>query len=227
MQDNIIYNLKNFLKGRPFLFECVRWFLGGSRVGLSPKEAIKGVSGKIVNLGSGSQRIRKDVINLDIHSYHNVDIVGDIYNLPFADNEVDAIICDQVLEHLNSPAKALFEMARALKPEGLIYIAAPFVAGYHSSPDDYQRWTTSGLGELLKDFTEKELGILVGPTNAMTYILREWLATALSFNSRFLYQFFLLFFMVLFIPLNWLDFILKHYKSASSIAHIYYFIGTK
>src|SRR3989338_9038708 len=120
-KDNIIYNFKNFLKRHSFLFGIARGLFGASRVGLSAKAAIKGVGGKIVNLGSGSQKIRKDVIDLDIYPYRNVDIVGDIYNLPFSDNEIDAVICDQVLEHLKDTARALKEMNRVLKQGGLIY----------------------------------------------------------------------------------------------------------
>lgn len=229
MEDNIIYNFKNFLKKRPFLFEIVRWFLGGSKVGLSPKEAIKGVNGKIVNLGSGSQRIRKDVINMDIHPYYNVDIVGDIYNLPFADNEISAVICDQVLEHLNNPTKALLEMSRALKRGGLVYIAAPFVAGYHSSPDDYFRFTGNGMIAIMENagFSTIKSGIRQGPTSAFLSILDRWLALILSFGSNKLYQVFLMIFMWLTFPLKFIDYLIYRYGPAENIAFGFYYLGKK
>ena len=226
--DDLIFKLKFFLKKHPKLFLFL-YYVIGTFVGTSAKKAVAhlGEDAFIINLGSGVHRVREGAVNLDIAPHEGVDVIADVHRLPFKNDSADAVVAECLLEHLKNPEAAVKEIYRVLKPGGMMYVSTPFIIGYHSSPDDYQRWTTSGLRELLKDFKKKEFGILVGPTNAMTYILREWLATALSFNSRFLYQFFLLFFMVLFTPLNWLDFILKHYTSASSIAHIYYFIGTK
>lgn len=229
MRDNLIYNFKNFLKKYPLLFEVARWFAGGSRVGLGPKEAIKGVEGKILNLGSGSQRIRKDVINLDIYPYHNVDIVGDIYNLPFSDNEVDAIICDQVLEHLKDTARAIKEMNRVLKPAGLIYVAVPFVAGYHSSPDDYYRFSENGLKAVMEQhgFQVIKSGIRQGPTSALLSIFNRWLALILSFGSGGLYQLWLMMFMALTFPSKFLDYLICKFKPAENIAFGFYYLGKK
>ncbi len=229
MKDNIVYNLKNLLKEHPFLFDIVRWFFGALRVGLGPKEAIKGVRGKIINLGSGSQRIRKDVINLDIHNYRNVDIVGNIYNLPFSDNEIDAIICDQVLEHLDNLPKALKEMHRVLKAGGLIYIAVPFVVGYHSSPDDYYRFTKNGLEAIMEQygFLRLKSGISHGPTSAFLSILNEWLALILSFGSGRLYQLWLVIFVALTFPLKFLDYLICRCDPAENIAFSFYYLGKK
>lgn len=46
--------------------------------------------------------------------------VGNLYELAFPDASFDAIFCHNVLEHLNDPGKALSEMRRVLKPEGII-----------------------------------------------------------------------------------------------------------
>lgn len=226
--DALIYKLKLFVKKSPRLFTLVNNILG-TYVGKSARKSIAQVrkDAVIINIGAGAEIIRTDVINVDIHPYAGVHIVADIHELPFMDNTVDAVIAESVLEHLSDPTRAVTEMRRVLKPGGLVYISVPFIIGYHSSPGDYYRWTTSGLRELLKDFREEELGIAVGPTNALTYILREWLATLLSFNSSILYQCWILFFMVLFAPLNLMDHFLKYYQSASTIAHLYYFIGRK
>lgn len=229
MQDNIVYSLKNFLKKYPFLFEIARLFVGGSRVGLSPKEAIKGVEGKIINLGSGSQKIREDVVNLDLFPYHNVDIVGDIYNLPFSEGEIDAIICDQVLEHLKDSSKAIKEMHRVLKLGGLVYMALPFVAGYHSSPDDYYRLTKNGLEAIMEQhgFQKLKSGIRQGPTSAFLSILTRWLALVLSLGSGKLYQLWWLIFMGLTFPLKFLDYIISWWGPAENLAMGFYYLGKK
>lgn len=229
MQDSIIYNFKNLLKRYPFLFGIVRGLFGASRVGFGPEEAIKGLSGKIVNLGSGSQRIRKDVINLDIYRYRNVDIVGDIYNLPFSDNEIDAIICDQALEHLKDSPAALKEMSRTLKPGGLIYIAVPFVAGYHSSPDDYYRFSKNGLEAIMErqGFLKLKSGIRHGPTSGFLSVLNPWIAMILSFGSDKIYQLWLIIFTALTFPAKFLDYLFYRYGPAENIAFSFYYLGKK
>lgn len=42
--------------------------------------------------------------------------------LPFQDNEVDAVYCISVLEHIPNPAKTVSEIARILKPGGLLIL---------------------------------------------------------------------------------------------------------
>ncbi len=226
--DNLIYKLKDFIKQYPRIFLFLNHTLG-TYVGKSAKKSIAHLpqGSLIINIGSGANKIREDVINFDSKPYPGVKVVADAHNLPFADNSVDAVICESLLEHVKRPDVIVKEMHRVLKPGGLIYIIVPFIIGWHSSPGDYYRWTTSGLRDLLKDFQEQELGIAVGPTNACTYILREWLAILLSFNLSILYQLWLLFFMIIFAPINFLDHIISRFESAKNIAHAYYYIGKK
>lgn len=46
-------------------------------------------------------------------------------SLPLADNSMDAVICSEVLEHVDDYATVLQEMRRVLKPEGLLCISVP------------------------------------------------------------------------------------------------------
>lgn len=41
--------------------------------------------------------------------------VGDIFNLRFADNSIDVVICSEVLEHLEDPGSALKELMRVAR----------------------------------------------------------------------------------------------------------------
>ena len=228
MLSDITFGIKNFLKKYPKIF-FIFYYTMGVFTGKTARQTIKDVpkNSLILNLASGIKTIREDVVNIDIFSYPNVQVVADIHKLPYKDNSVDAIICESSLEHLRQPGKVLEEMYRVLKIGGLLYVSVPFICGFHASPDDYHRWTLPGLKEFLKNFDEKESGVGWGPTYAMTTILREWLAIVFSFNINFLYQFLSLFFMVIFAPLNFLDYIFSHYKSAKNIAYGFYFIGTK
>ncbi len=86
--------------------------------------------------------------------------MGDIHELPLADNSVDAIICISVLEHVEEPQKAVRELYRVLKPGGYCYIYAPFLFYYHPERGyygDYYRFTVEGMRYLARDFKEIEI----------------------------------------------------------------------
>ena len=61
------------------------------------------------------------------------DIKADICNLPFLDNSYDFILCNHVLEHVIDDDKAMRELYRVLKKNGL---------GIFQVPIDYNRDTT-------------------------------------------------------------------------------------
>ena len=50
---------------------------------------------------------------------------GNIQHLPFKDNLYDAVICSEVLEHLESLDSAVSELVRVLKPEGVLAVSVP------------------------------------------------------------------------------------------------------
>jgi len=226
--DNFIFKLKDFVKRFPKFFYILNHTLG-AYVGKSAKSSINHLPGgsKIINIGSGANIIREDIINVDCAKYPGVSVVADARNLPFEDNSIDAVICESLLEHVKDPQVVINQIYRVLKPGGMIYISTPFIIPFHSSPYDFYRWTDAGLRELLKDFQEQELKILIGPTNALTYILREWLALAMSFNINILRQAWVLFFMVIFAPINLLDYIFSRFNTAKDISLAFYYIGTK
>lgn len=220
--------LKLFLKKHPKIFFFFYNTLGVF-TGKKGKEAIKNIPrGKlIIDVASGIKTLRDDVIKVDIAPFAGVRIVADAMRLPFKDNSCDAVVCESSLEHFKKPEDAVREFRRILKPGGLVYVTVPFIVGFHASPYDYYRWTEEGVKELMKDFAPAEIGVGWGPTYAMTTILREWLAVVLSFNIDLLYQFLSIFLMIIFAPLNFLDYIFSHYKSSKNIAYGFYFIGAK
>lgn len=51
---------------------------------------------------------------------------GDVeQGLPFADASFDIVVCEQVLEHLHHPDRALADMARVLRPGGCLIAGVP------------------------------------------------------------------------------------------------------
>lgn len=50
---------------------------------------------------------------------------GDALGLPFPSDTFDRIICSEVLEHVDDPGGAVTELARVLKPGGLLAVSVP------------------------------------------------------------------------------------------------------
>lgn len=53
------------------------------------------------------------------------DVKADICNLPFEDNTYDVILCNHVLEHIPDDTKAMQELYRVLKPNGMAILQIP------------------------------------------------------------------------------------------------------
>jgi len=52
-------------------------------------------------------------------------IPGNAMDIPVADNEYDAVISSEMIEHTSSPDKALSELARVVKPGGFLIVTSP------------------------------------------------------------------------------------------------------
>lgn len=77
------------------------------------------------------------------------DVYADLHRLPVADEKFDVVLCTQVLEHVAQPDLVLLEANRILRTGGLAVITVPFMAAEHEVPNDYLRFTTFGISELL------------------------------------------------------------------------------
>ena len=65
-----------------------------------------------------AQNIKSDGVPLFCH-------LASAYNLPFPDDHFDTVLAMGVLEYLDEPWKALAEMARVVKPGGVILVSYP------------------------------------------------------------------------------------------------------
>ena len=207
---------KTFFKKWPWLYNFLRETVGPTHSPWSgyilKKRIGKLLSGRadevlILNLGSGTNRLHPEVINVDIFGFKNVDVVADITDTPFKDDTVDVVICDSVMEHISDTAGAFREISRIVKPGGIFILTSLFMYPYHSSPNDFFRWTEDGMKYVLQQnrFSIKERGIHGGPMGALQGVLMHIFAIAFSFGSRTLYFLLVQLFMVLFSPLKLLD----------------------
>ncbi len=81
-----------------------------------------------------------------------MDVVGKNWDLPFKDNEFDALLTTQVLEHTAKISETVNEIRRVVKSGGLIFVSVPLTYPEHGVPYDYYRFTRYGLREIFKDF---------------------------------------------------------------------------
>lgn len=115
-----------------------------------------------------------DFKTLDVSSHYQPDILGDIHNIPLVEASVDGVLCLSVLEHLHSPAKAVNEIFRILKPNGKVLAYTHFIYPYHARNgiyEDYYRFTETALRDLFKDFSKIEIKKQGGYFRAMMFFM--------------------------------------------------------
>ena len=80
-----------------------------------------------------------------------LDYVCDLTAIPVENGRFDAIICNQVLQHLPDPGRALREMLRVLRPGGRMLLSAPLFYEEHQQPYDFYRYTRFALRHLFEE----------------------------------------------------------------------------
>ncbi len=182
----------------------------------------------VLSIGGGPGRENPRVINLNVDAFEAVDIVGDGTNLPLLDESFDTVTCNAVVEHVSRPVELVSEIFRVLKPRGFAQLMIPFVFPFHEYPGDYQRYTSSGIRELLRCFEEVELCVLTGPTSAMLVAFREYLRILLpGGNRRVLRELISGISGWLTFPLKHLDRRLNRKPEAAHLAAAFYYLGRK
>lgn len=100
-----------------------------------------------------------DYKTMDYSPAFKPDIVGDIHHMPFADAEIEAIVCNAVLEHVHDPIRAVEEIHRVLKPGGKVLLWIPFLYPYHSHSSeygDYWRFSSDAIEYMFRNFSKLE-----------------------------------------------------------------------
>jgi SAM-dependent methyltransferase len=96
-------------------------------------------------------------IALDIGADSKPDVVGRGERLPFRGGTFDAVVCSEVVEHVEEPAALIAELYRVLRDGGHLLLSSPFMFPIHGDPHDYQRLTETRLRQLLRAFAEVEI----------------------------------------------------------------------
>lgn len=91
-------------------------------------------------------------LGMDMQPGPNVDVVADLHALPddWA-GRFTGVLCSEVLEHVARPWIALPKLRCVMRPGGWLIVTTLFAFPEHGFPDDYFRYSRSGLKLLLED----------------------------------------------------------------------------
>ena len=141
----------------------------------------------ILNAGSSTVRFGPRSVNVDIQNKRGIDCRADIHELPFASGTFDLAIVTAVLQYCAYPREVVREIARVLKPQGLVYVDAPFVQPYCPDTPDLFRFTRDGLIELFKDcFLIEECDTAIPGGSAAAFYMQQITETRMSSANRYL-----------------------------------------
>lgn len=104
---------------------------------------------------------------------------GDVYALDFADASFDVVHAHQVLQHLTDPVAALSEMARVLRPGGMVAVRDSDYAAFAWAPADprLDRWL-----ELYHQVTARNGAVADAGRHLLGWVqeagYREWRASS-------------------------------------------------
>ena len=117
--------------------------------------AVQFVSGKLLDLGCGSQPFRKlmkanttTYIGLDLGSpdmEQRAEVIGSASDVPFKTGSFDTVLCTEVIEHVSEPWLVMDQISRVLRPGGVLILTSPLIARIHGAPRDFYRFTPYGL----------------------------------------------------------------------------------
>jgi SAM-dependent methyltransferase len=158
----------------------------------------------LLDAGAGDCRFKKyfpevQYLGMDLGvavnelDYSDLDIKGDLRNIPLETSSIDTIISIQVLEHLPEPWKVLEEFNRVLKKDGYLFISCPQGVFQHQIPNDFFRYTPFGLKSLLEGngFDVIWIKPQLGNFNSIYSELRHSLIKFPTLSNNFLIKSFL------------------------------------
>jgi SAM-dependent methyltransferase len=145
---------------------------------------------RILDVGCGVKpyyplfaRVATSYVGVDVVENPSADVLGAVEDLPIDDASFDLVLCVQVLEHCDDPAKAVRELRRVTAPGGRVLSSTHGVQVYHPSPHDYWRWTHEGLARLFQSNAAWE-HLDVVPASGTAATLGMLLATFVEIGFR-------------------------------------------
>ncbi len=120
-------------------------------------------------------------IGVDPVDNPRAELKGSVEDLPVEDGSFDVVLCSQVLEHCDDPARAIWELHRVTAPGGRLLLSTHGVQVYHPSPADYWRWTIAGLEKVVRengDWASVRVSAASGTTACVAMLLNMYIDLA-------------------------------------------------
>jgi SAM-dependent methyltransferase len=180
------------------------------------------------NYAFGSPPPDSKVVCVDVEPGPGVDVVADAHDLYMVPSDsVDCVLCIGVVCCTRYPQTVMKEIQRILKPGGIVYVSVPFVFPYCADPDDYYRFSYTGLRILCEEFDRLDSGFNRGPASTMHELFVRFFAMLFSFNNTGLYAMNEYCLKWLLFWIKYMDKFLARYGMAHHIHSGSYFIGRK
>lgn len=99
----------------------------------------------------------KKYLGCDVQEGPGVDRIEDVHRLSFADRSIGTVLMLETLEHVQNPLRAMAEIFRVLRAEGVVVISSCMDFPVHEYPADYWRFTPQGFDLLLEHFSPRRV----------------------------------------------------------------------
>ena len=117
----------------------------------------------ILDIGSGINNWSSAFPDAGLEIYHTVELddkleatfYGDFLELHF-NRTYDLVIATEFIEHISDPRKFFEKAHSALRADGRLLISFPFMFKMHGNPDDFYRYTESGVKAVSDSFFDIE-----------------------------------------------------------------------
>jgi SAM-dependent methyltransferase len=132
-------------------------------------------------VGNGAASLYQDpdvkIIGTDIYRSTHTTLIADGHRLPFADESIDGVWIQAVLEHVLDPQQVVAEIHRVLRTEGTVFADTPFMQQVHEGAYDFTRFTMSGHRWLFRNFTLIDAEVTGGAGLATLWSIRYLIRT--------------------------------------------------
>lgn len=111
---------------------------------------------------------QKAFIGCDMRKGNGVDRIENVECLSLEDESIGTVLMLDTLEHVENCFKALDEIYRVLKKDGIVIMSSVMDFPIHDYPSDYWRFTPEAFKLLLKKFPIKVIGSQGNPDHPHT-----------------------------------------------------------
>ena len=94
-----------------------------------------------------------EYVGCDMREGTGVDRVLDLHNIDLPSESAGTVLIMDTLEHVAYPVRALEEVSRILRTDGLVVMSSVMNFPIHEYPNDYWRFTPEGFRVLLNPFS--------------------------------------------------------------------------